>query len=539
MSVKTPKKTIFVGLATILLLSVLIPLWAVSEASPSEINPDAFVYILNMGISGNTLKYAGLRNGFAVGDGRYILTAAHCVDDFENTNQVLRQPMVISPYYGDIFEAEIIAVDDVNDIAILRPAWDAHPGLELETSENWKNSESITIAGYPPIDKKRGGNGKNNSQEIKNEEVPLINPKGKANQAITVGPVKHIGEGWSGSAFIVPETGRVAGITCIRKPMTKSLQFLGGLLKIPFAKTNYITGCDVSLIESLFENHSLIYGSPKTSFPDLNRKNQFNQILATLDVFLTVNKQKVEAALVNLCDEQDDLYIVNTLAAPAFGDPNNLFHFENAIAMAPNSSFVHAAYGNYLLNHNKLKKAAEQFQIVTERDPNHIFACHGLLSALVKTDPNAAEALGQDLTQRWPENAGFHFEYSKALRANNKFQAELPVIQKAIELCGENDVPHQYQRYLADSLKANKLYEQAEPAYKKLLKKHECDRCWWAYTTLLLDMGPDKIKQAKKARDKTITFIQDPNQISEKKRFYEAAVEKMISDPNETGCPNH
>lgn len=537
MNIKETKKTILLGFATIFLFCNFLPVRADSKANTQKINPDAFVYILNMGIGGNTLQYRGLRNGFAVGSGQYILTAAHCVADFENTSEVLRQPMVISPYYGDIFEAEIVAVDDVNDIAILKPTWNTHPALELETSENWKNSKEITIAGYPPITKKLGGNGENNSQEIKNETVTLVNSNGQTNETVTLGPVKHIGEGWSGSAFIVPETGRVAGITCIRKPMTKSRQFFGGLFKIPFAKINYITGCNSNSINSLFQKCQLSYGKAETTFPDLDRRYRFKQILSTLDTFKPDNGKKIAASIQHLYDELPSSYIVHFLTGTAIGDPNKLHSFEKAVEMGLESNFVHAAYGNYLLSKKKHKKAAEQFQIVTERDPNHIFACHGLLSALVKTDPNAAEAMGKELTERWPENAGFWFEYSKALRAKNKRKEELAIIQKAIEM--SKDVPYQYQRYLADSLASNKRYEEAQQAYKKLLKTHECEHCWWAYTSLLLDMGPDKIEQAKKACDKTMTFIHDPNHVSEKQRIYETAIEKMLSDPNEISTANY
>ena len=264
----------------------------------------------------------------------------------------------------------------------------------------------------------------------------------------------------------------------------------------------------------------------------LNHQHRFELILAVLDTFKTGNKQAVETALIDLCHNLPDSCIINTLAGPAFEDPNNLSHFEHAVKIAPESNYVHAAYGNYLLVCNLRQKAVEQFRFVTERDPNHIFAYHGLLSALVKTNPNEAEIIGQKLIHRWPDNAGFYFVYSKALRANHKYKEELPMIQKAIELCDGDQVPHVYQRYLADSLKANNQYEYAEQAYKKLLKTHECDHCWWAYTTLLLEMGPDRINEAQKARDKTITFVQDPNAIFEKQRFYESAIEKMLSDSN-------
>ena len=67
--------------------------------------------------------------------------------------------MVISPYYGDVFEAEIVAMDEENDIAILSAAWKSHPSLEIETGDNWQKNKTITITGFPPTDCNRGGNG--------------------------------------------------------------------------------------------------------------------------------------------------------------------------------------------------------------------------------------------------------------------------------------------------------------------------------------------------------------------------------------------
>ena len=111
---------------------------------------DAFVYIMNMGIRDNKIVYKGLRVGFAVGDGRTILTAAHCVEAFENANHSLLQPLVISRFHGGIFEAEIVDIDEQNDIAILKPAWNSHPGLKIETTYRWKQARKIAIAGYRP-----------------------------------------------------------------------------------------------------------------------------------------------------------------------------------------------------------------------------------------------------------------------------------------------------------------------------------------------------------------------------------------------------
>ena len=80
------------------------------------------------------------------------MTAAHCVNDMvqDSRKGILIKPKVLSRYYGDIFEAEILAVDDHADIAILQVAWNSHPTLELATTEEVLQAKEIIIAGYPP-----------------------------------------------------------------------------------------------------------------------------------------------------------------------------------------------------------------------------------------------------------------------------------------------------------------------------------------------------------------------------------------------------
>ncbi|MHC5199998.1 MAG: trypsin-like peptidase domain-containing protein, partial [Planctomycetota bacterium] len=468
---------LFFGAAFLLCTSVQI--WAASEPNTAAIDPNAFVYILNMGISGNSIEYKGLRNGFAIGDGQYILTAAHCVEDFENTNQILRQPMVISPYYGDVFEAEIVAADKENDIAILKPAWDAHPALELETSDEWKINETLTITGYPPPPPSRGGNG-TISRQILSEEVPLESASGKSVREVLVGPVSYAGVGWSGSPFISSQTGKVVGIFC----RYDTYQYK----KYYFFKKKKIlhSGPAVESIRQLLDGHLIHHGKCDKSISHLNNRGRFEWILNYLDTLKPDNATQSQKVIKKVCDKMPDSGLLHIIAGWAFDPPQDEQYFQKALETAPNSTLVQSAYGQHLFAYNSPQKAAEQFQIVTERDPNHIFAFHGLLSALVKTDPNAAQILGQQLTQRWGKNAGFHFEYAKAFRAKNKRKDELPMLQKAIELCKEGEVPYVYQSYLAASLMANKQYEESEQAYKKLLETHECESCWWSYTSLLL-----------------------------------------------------
>jgi S1-C subfamily serine protease len=312
------------------------------ESREPKINSDAFVYILNMGIVGNeidlervTIKKKGLRNGFAVGNGKYILTAAHCLADYKNSDRTLLQPVVISPYYGDVFEAEIVAIDKVNDIAILEPAWDAHPALELETSEKWEKSKTVKIIGYPPPAPCRGGNG-SITHQILSEEVQLRTTKGKGSREVQVGPVNYPGKGWSGSPFISPKTGKVVGILTEEHYLKK--HFL--------PKHHLIFGGSVNSIRQLFTDNNLYIGAADASLPNLGSTELFGQFLSVLDAQNYNGEEHL--LLQELCTNSPKSHFPHILAGWVFNPPEDGPYYQKAVEIAPNSALARAAYGHHL-----------------------------------------------------------------------------------------------------------------------------------------------------------------------------------------------
>lgn len=469
--------------------------WMLTSAAIT-INEDALVYILRVNLQHDDdlsgFQYKGLSIGFAVGDGRYIVTAAHCVSTLENSRSGLYYPSVISSYYGDIIAAEIVAIDHENDIAVLKPAWDVHPALQLETSDAWKRAGKLVMATYPPPDEKYGGSG-TISHTLLTEtasRITLVTPSGEVKpDTISVGPVRFPGPGWSGSPFIVPTTGNVAGLMAI----------VGTEKKLSEAELRYSAGPDADAIRRLFESHALRYESTGLSVPAMNRKEQFKQLLSFFDA-LTTDQPQTPELITQMCADFPDSLLLYVLAGYLLNEPNlPMDYFQKVVAMAPESSFAHAACGALRrFKKDDLSLAAIDFKRAAELDPDNLFAHYGHLQMLAETDPNEAAALGQNLIARWPQEASFRFEYARALRAQNRRSEELPVIQKAVELAAADKIPYLYHRYLADSLAANGDYEAAEEAYETLLKTHQCDRCRDAYMGFLENIGkPERAEQVR------------------------------------------
>ena len=481
---------------------------------------DAFVYILNIGIRDNKIVYNGLRVGFAVGDGRTILTAAHCVEDFENADHSLFRPLVISRHYGDIFEAEIVDTDEQNDIAVLKPVWESHPGLKIETSDRWKKVRKIAIAGYRPSDLARGGSTKV-SRRMSLQEETVVRSNGKDRYAIQLGSVEYPGKGWSGSAFVLPDTGAVVGVLSNERYVRRF-----------FRKKHYIFGCSAEAIEELFQRNALPLVTFGGSFPGKNAAEHFDSILQLFDSVLAEDTETSCEVAKELCETCPDSYVLHIVAAWMLDAPRDEEYYTRAIELAPDRAFPHAVCGSYLLSHGRPKNALRQFQNTVAIDPNHIFAQSGKIVALTGTDPVEAEIQARELADKWPSKACFWFELSRALRKQRKYEQELPIIKKAIELPHPDRLQHLYQRHLADALANTGNHSQAEEAYKVALEEHSCARCWSAYTSLLIRLGQERAEDAGLALENVKAMNEDESVSQATIRRFERVIKKMTSLQN-------
>ena len=505
--------------------SVVLCLWLTCcLASPASLRAqppdlDAFVYILNLGIRDNKIVYNGLRVGFAVGDGRTILTAAHCVEDFRNDNHSLFMPLVISRHYGDIFETQIADTDDRNDIALLKTNWKSHPALSIYSGDRWKNAGRIVIAGYRPGEPARSGDAII-SRRVSLKKEKVVRTDGTGRYAIQLGSVAYPGKGWSGSAFLLPETGEVVGVLSNERYVRKF-----------FLRRHYIFGCNPEAIRTLFQRNELSLSAAFGPVVNAGGAERFDSILRIFDSVLVDDKGKSYEIVKELCLAQPDSYVLHIVAAWILKDPQDEWYYRRAVELAARRAFPHAAYGSYLLNHGRPEQALRRFKAAVAIDPNHMFAQTGRIVSLTLTDPAEAEKEARELIKKWPSNAAFRFDLSRALRSQRKYEQELPVLREAIELPHPERFKHLYQRHLADSLANNKHYAEAEQVYKIVLEDHPCARCWSAYTSLLIRMGAERAEDARRALAKVKTMNNDNGVPKETIRNFEIAVRRMTEIP--------
>lgn len=469
----------------------------------------AIVQILYLGITERAFRFRSNRIAFAIGDGSLLVTAAHCIDDITEDNRrgILVKPQVISRYYGDIFEAEILAVDDEADVAILHVNWDGHPALELATMKELSDAKQIIIAAYPPP--KKSWSKQKFYRDVFWERLPIVKlDDAGGKEAVVTGGSRFIRSGWSGSPMILPDTGKLAGVYGNRhRKQTGQKVFL-----------DYLRGCNVGSVYSLLREAGV--NPEKQSNEIIKRKTDaekaFSVLIDCLEAWLNQDAPLAASRakkLVRLRPQSVNIHLLLASLAEANKDIDKQAtklaesSHKEALKLAPQNFMAHASYGNFLLRNKRNNEAIIELKKAIELEPDNSFVLVKLVKILKGRDASKAEIFARRLVEKYPENADFWFELSAVLSKTGKHQEEVQAAKKAVSL--SKDVPYQHRRRLADALVKVKQLDEAKLCFESLLKDHECARCWLAYAKLLIKLGPDRYGDAIKAIKKAESMNQD------------------------------
>jgi tetratricopeptide (TPR) repeat protein len=174
---------------------------------------DALVMVNMSSVMG---RHAG--NGFVIGDGSLVVTAHHLV--FEQSkrgrHKMAGLVSVISPYLGDGCEAEIIAADEELDLAVLKMPWKGHPALKLVDESGLLSIERVVILGMPGIIRSAGTGFHELFLPIfdlqrEHLAVDFVAVSQQVPRFISLSEVGQLGQGWSGSPMLLPDSSVVAG----------------------------------------------------------------------------------------------------------------------------------------------------------------------------------------------------------------------------------------------------------------------------------------------------------------------------------------
>ncbi len=458
--------------------------------------------------------------GFAIGDGTLILTAAHCVEELDEKSRqaVSWETFVISPYYGGVFDFKVLAVDKEADLAILQASWPSHPALALASQAELEAAKQILVTGYPAPDE--GERPYRIATEVRMEQLPVswLGERHK-NTAIGLRAARFGRPGWSGSALVLPERGKVAGVLTILTLQTNS----GVLVR------RDLSGCSVKSIHAALEQHRLTnsaYANPSPTPPIENAREGFSLAVRYMESWWNRDFFGAVLASKKLVELRPDSGIARLLLAQsahnalAFGESNAAPHdlaiieetnFPAAVHLSPGSAPAHAGYGNFLMFRERYDEALAEIEAALAIEPRNELALVNRLRILTRTSPQKAAEFGQELTEKHPDNAHFWFWFSEALTQVGRHEPALDAAQQAVKLNPDGV----YRGRLADALAQLGRLDDAEKQFKKMTADCGCQACWVRHANFLLDHREEKVEEARKsvetAESKTRRRVSEAN----------------------------
>ncbi len=156
--------------------------------------------------------------GFFIGDGTLVVTAYHVVAEASEVgdHRMLGAIKVVSPYLGQCSYAEIVAVDQQQDLIVLKVPWAGHPAFELATDRELLCAANLEAIGIVPIVSAIPAESTlpfppSFIAERNILEVDFVAVRQQDPRFISLAGRGQLGPGWSGTPMIIPGTLKAAG----------------------------------------------------------------------------------------------------------------------------------------------------------------------------------------------------------------------------------------------------------------------------------------------------------------------------------------
>jgi len=499
-----------------------------AETSASVKPQNALVMVNMRSVMG---RRAG--NGFAIGDGTLVVTAYHLV--FEESKQGRHEMAglvsVISPYLGDGCEAKIIAANDKLDLAILKIPWKGHPALRLADESGLLSIERVVVIGMPGTIRGIGKGSdeflpENFDMQRENLTVDFVAVRRQIPRFISFSEVGQLGQGWSGSPMLLPDSTIVAGCFTTLHTATRE-----GRERIS-ATGPAVTQVRHLLKQSCWEK-SLIPSDLVLSRPE-DGIDAFLLYTQALRYYMNDEYESASDSIKKFIDLRPESHIGYALAANN-AEKNEKFdvveqYYQKALKFNPEGTALKALYAQFLSDHQpdraleilqgiwqlgKLKHtvALLMFNILSERGEYQ--RCAELLSDAVKVNPENAYL--------WINLGGCHFYLGKQDNA-------VANMTKAVELLPERGP---FRGQLARLLENVGKLDEAEKHFRELLKIEPNNPVvhFWLADFLA--------KHRPQAKDEALKEAQTALELPSRKGMPKQKIEQLIQElqPKTTPAP--
>jgi len=342
--------------------------------------------------------------GFVIGDGTLVVTAHHLVfEESEHGQHEMRgMVFVASPYLGDACEAKIVAADEELDLAVLETPWKGHPALRLVDESGLMSAERLVVTGIPETVRSLAPSShepliESLDGQTEDLSVDFVAVRGKIPRFIALSEVGQLGEGWSGSPMLLPDSNIAAG--CFTSLQTERGELVGAR------------------------------GSAVTQVRRLLKQCGREQSLAPSDSHLAPVKDAMDAFI---------------LLAQAYHHITNKQYgwasdkIEKFLRLRPESSFGYTQSAGIAEKQNRYDSAEQHFQKALELNPEEMGTRFYYAQFLSDRDPDKALEMLQQIWQhdQWkPAVAVLMFNI---LIERDQFQHASELLNEALKLNPRN-----------------------------------------------------------------------------------------------------
>jgi tetratricopeptide (TPR) repeat protein len=371
---------------------------------------------------------------------------------------------VASPCWGDIVDAEIVASDARQRVALLQVPWRGHPALRLADDKSITEADHVTVVGMPEVIGVLSGQSRSPVEaaalfQEKSADVDYV--------AVREGkPLFLLGRGdaglsapWTGVPILLPDTQRVAAAVSLlyvngggEGGVLNRIQELTNRLGVPEPATAPQTGRGTP--EEAREVFLLA-----VRIADLSGHQQYEEVAAACRKFIERRPR---------CSYG---YVYAAMAAEKLQQANDADRlYQEALTRAPDSVIARVTYADFL---NRQDRTAEAMPVL---EP---------LWSRTALRPYLSDAISAVLSKRHEYNRGIRFlEEALAVDPNNaralirlgddhnalrEYEAAAEAFGKAADLWPEHDT---VRAHFACNLELAGREDEAEVQYRKSVAAH-------------------------------------------------------------------
>ena len=475
-------------------------------------------------VSSQRYRGKGMGQGFVLAGSGLVVTAAHVVCERPETGgQHLAQlnSVVVSQYYGDIFEANVVALDHDADLALLHVSWPGHPSLDLVTDDELHTALEVIVASIQLPEDQESIGSSNGFIDTERLAIRKLEDQNHQYFQMQLNRSERVGEGWSGGPMILPESGKVAGVFNVVLGRESSEDVVN--VRILGASATQIN----SLVHDVNETYTADTHREGQSFEtDMSRK-AFSSALKSIHAKSNKDYSSAltEARKLVALRPWSPLAHLNVASCSYRLKKTSLSekHFGEALGLDASSVNILSSYATFLSQEGRSEEALAVYRRALAIDPYDsatIVNLLGMLGQLGKSEWEEGEVLARRAVEREPFNSYFWINLGGILYRLEKKDEAIDASLKAVTL---NPSFGRMRGQLAHQLEGARRLDEAEAQFRKLLEFEPENPVVWLWFAEFL------AKHREDSREEALETIETAISLNDSGKVSRSALKKLHS----------